>query len=192
MSDMGIFRTTISIENPLNRGVLHEMADVMIDTGSEYTWIPRPDLEALAITPERTARFCTADGRVLEGAIAFANVHAGGTSAPDIVVFADAGDMTLLGARALEGLNLRVDVVLKALVPAGRCQRRSRHDEQWIAAQDRSLPRRAGPSPCPGRQRDGYVVHRPRRRCVVLSEPSLESGSRLTKVSPPAESTSQR
>ncbi|MEO8621537.1 MAG: retroviral-like aspartic protease family protein [bacterium] len=116
---MGIFRTTIAIENPLNRGVMREMLDVMVDTGSEYTWIPRQALETLAIVPERTARFRTADGRVLERDIAFANVYASGTSAPDIVVFAELGDMTLLGARALEGLNLRVDVVMKTLVPAG-------------------------------------------------------------------------
>ncbi|MEP7002637.1 MAG: retroviral-like aspartic protease family protein [bacterium] len=116
---MGIFRTTIAIENPLNRGVMREMLDVMVDTGSEYTWIPRQELETLAIVPERTARFRTADGRVLERDIAFANVYTSGTSAPDIVVFAELGDMTLLGARALEGLNLRVDVVMKTLVPAG-------------------------------------------------------------------------
>ena len=58
-------------------------------------------------------------GRVLERSIAFAIVHAAGTSAPDIVVFAESGDMTLLGARALEGLNVRLDIVRKELVPAG-------------------------------------------------------------------------
>ena len=119
MPDMGIFRTTIAIENWLNRGTFREIADVMVDTGSEYTWVPRADLEALGIAPERTARFSTADGRVLERRIAFAIVYAGDMSAPDIVVFAEPGDMTLLGARALEGLNLRVDVVTKMLVPAG-------------------------------------------------------------------------
>jgi predicted aspartyl protease len=119
MSDMGIFRTTIAIENPAVRGTMREIIDVMVDTGSEYTWVPRGVLESLGLAPERTARFQTADGRVLERQIAFANVFAGGTSAPDIVVFAEEGDMTLLGTRALEGLNLRVDVVAKALVPAG-------------------------------------------------------------------------
>ena len=119
MADMGIFRTTIAIENWLNRGTFREIADVMVDTGSEYTWVPRADLEALGIAPERAARFSTADGRVLERQIAFAIVYAGDMSAPDIVVFAEPGDMTLLGARALEGLNLRVDVVTKTLVPAG-------------------------------------------------------------------------
>src|SRR2546430_15055165 len=106
MDDMGIFRTTIAIENPAARGTTREIVDVMVDTGSEYTWVPRGILESLGLASERTARFQTADGRVLERQIAFANVFAGGTSAPDIVVFAEDGDMTLLGTRALEGLNL--------------------------------------------------------------------------------------
>ncbi|MDB4875306.1 MAG: hypothetical protein JWM41_1752 [Gemmatimonadetes bacterium] len=119
MSEMGIFRTTVSIENPVRPGELRGLSGVMVDTGSEYTWIPRAVLESIAIEPKRVARFATADGRVLERSVGFANVYAGGTSAPDIVVFADEGDMTLLGARALEGLNLRVDLVSRTLVPAG-------------------------------------------------------------------------
>jgi hypothetical protein len=35
------------------------------------------------------------------------------------VVFAEPGDMTLLGAHSLEGLNLRVDSTARRLVPAG-------------------------------------------------------------------------
>ena len=101
------------------RGTLTEIADVMVDTGSEYTWVPRPILESLGLAPERVARFRTADGRVLDRDIGFANVFAGGTSAPDIVVFAEPSDMTLMGCRALEGLNLRIDVVNKVLVSAG-------------------------------------------------------------------------
>lgn len=119
MAEMGIFRTTIAIEHSARRGERREVRDVMVDTGSEYTWIPRATLESLGVVPERTARYSTADGRVVERPIAFAIVHAGGTSAPDIVVFAEAGDATLLGARALEGLNVRVDPARKALVPAG-------------------------------------------------------------------------
>ena len=36
-----------------------------------------------------------------------------------IEVFAEAKDLTLLGAHGLEGLNLRVDLGRKELVPAG-------------------------------------------------------------------------
>lgn len=119
MDDMGVFRTTIAIEHPERRGVLREIRDVMVDTGSEYTWVPRATLESLGLQAERVSRFQTADGRVIERQVAFANVHAGGSSAPDIVVFAEEGDLVLLGVRALEGLNLRVDVVTKQLVSAG-------------------------------------------------------------------------
>jgi len=34
-------------------------------------------------------------------------------------VFGEAGDLVLLGARSLEGLNLRVDPLTKTLVDAG-------------------------------------------------------------------------
>jgi hypothetical protein len=64
-------------------------------------------------------RFRQASGTVLERWTGFAIVHAGGTRTADDVVFGEPGDMVLLGARSLEGLNLRVDPVLKQLVDAG-------------------------------------------------------------------------
>lgn len=116
---MGILRTSISIEHPAHRGTLLELSDVIIDTGSEYTWVPRPVLESLGLTPERVVEFVTTDGRQIERGVGFANIYAEGTSTPDIVVFAERGDLVLLGARTIEGLNLRVDVVGRRLLPAG-------------------------------------------------------------------------
>jgi hypothetical protein len=46
-------------------------------------------------------------------------VYAGGTVATDDVVFGVPGDMVLLGARTLEGLNLKVEPREKRLVDAG-------------------------------------------------------------------------
>jgi hypothetical protein len=46
-------------------------------------------------------------------------VHAGGTTTVDEVVFGEPGDLVLLGARSLEGLNLRVELASKRLVDAG-------------------------------------------------------------------------
>ena len=40
-------------------------------------------------------------------------------SSPTIVAFAGPGNMVLLGALALDGLNLRVDLARGELVPAG-------------------------------------------------------------------------
>ena len=119
IDNMGIFRTTIEVENPTRPGVTRQVEGVMVDTGSEYTWLPRAVLEPLGLLPIRTVRFVTADGRQIERAVCFGNVYAGGSSAPDILVFADVGDMVLLGARALEGMNLRIDMLAKQLVPAG-------------------------------------------------------------------------
>ncbi|HMC54384.1 MAG TPA: hypothetical protein VKH19_04375 [Gemmatimonadaceae bacterium] len=98
------------------RRALH---DVMVDTGSEYTWIPRSELEQLGVERVRSERFEAADGRILERDIGFAMVFTSGRSTPTIVVFANEGDLTLLGAIALEGLNMRVDLARRQLVPAG-------------------------------------------------------------------------
>ena len=73
----------------------------------------------LGVTPVRVDRFQTADGRILERDVGFAFLTAAGRSAATIVVFAEDGDLVLLGAHGLEGLNLRIDLVTKELVPAG-------------------------------------------------------------------------
>jgi predicted aspartyl protease len=117
--DMGTFRTTILVESIERRGDTRTIENALVDTGSEYTWVPRDVLDDLGIRPERTQRFIVADGRQLERPIGIAIVHAAGTLAPDFVVFAEPGDMILIGARTLEGLNVRVDAQRKQLVPAG-------------------------------------------------------------------------
>lgn len=119
IDDMGIFRTTLEVANLAVPDQRRHLDRVMVDTGSEYNWIPRPLLEDLSIRPQRIDRFQTADGRLLEREIGFAILYAGGRSAPSIVVFAEPGDLVLLGAHGLEGLNVRVDLLQKALVPAG-------------------------------------------------------------------------
>jgi hypothetical protein len=63
--------------------------------------------------------FRQADGTVLSRWTGPAFVYAADTSATDDVVFGEAGDLILLGARSLEGLNLRIDPVRKQLIDAG-------------------------------------------------------------------------
>jgi predicted aspartyl protease len=119
MTDMGTFRTSLAVENPARRGELHALADVLVDTGSELTWIPRQILEELGIRAERRYQFMLADVRVLERDVGYAIVHAEGVATADDVVFAEPGDLVLLGARSLEGLNLRIDPRSRRLVGAG-------------------------------------------------------------------------
>jgi predicted aspartyl protease len=119
MSDLGTFRTSIMIESVQRRGEMRTIENALVDTGSEYTWVPLDVLVDLGIQPEQTQRFVVADGRQLERPVGIAIVHAAGAMAPDFVVFAEPGDMIRLGARSLEGLNMRVDAQRKQLVPAG-------------------------------------------------------------------------
>lgn len=116
---MGIFRTTIAVAHPSRPAERRTLTDVMVDTGSEYNWIPRTLLEELGVEPVRIDRFETADGRVLERQVGFAWLYAGDRSAIAAVVFAEPKDLVLLGAHGLEGLNLRIDLGRKELVPAG-------------------------------------------------------------------------
>jgi predicted aspartyl protease len=117
--DMGIFRTTIEVAPWTDHWKRLTFVDVMVDTGSEYNWIPEEKLVELGVTPVRIDRFETADGRIVERPVGFAMIFAGGRSAPSVVVFAERGEMTLLGAHGLEGLNLRIDLGRRELVPGG-------------------------------------------------------------------------
>ena len=118
---LGVLRTKLVAgrDQRQRRGETRTIEDALVDTGSEYTWVPRDVLVDLGVRPEKTQRFIVADGRQLERQVGIAIVHAAGAMAPDFVVFAEPGDMILLGAHSLEGLNVRVDAQRKQLVPAG-------------------------------------------------------------------------
>lgn len=119
IDDTGMFRTTLGVAALDKPKYRRDLFNVRVDTRSEYNWIPSQLLDELGVTPVRTDRFQTPDGRVLERQIGFALVYAGGRSAPSVVVFASQDDVVLLGAHALEGLNLHVDPGQRELVPAG-------------------------------------------------------------------------
>ena len=117
--EMGILRTDVEIESLQREGDRRLLRDVLVDTEAELSWAPAPVLESLGVTRRKTVRFQQADGTTLERWVGFAIVHAGGTFTTDEVVFGEPGDLVLLGARSLEGLNLKVDLIAKRLVSAG-------------------------------------------------------------------------
>jgi len=119
MADMGMFRTTVGIESLSLDGVIRELADTMVDTGSEFTWIPAAVLEERGVVRQRQQRFRVADGRIVVRDVGFAIVHVAGSSIADLVVFAEPTDATLIGVHTIEGLNFKIDVMKKELVDAG-------------------------------------------------------------------------
>ena len=117
--DMGTFRTDIEIESLAAPGGRLRVEALLVDTGSELTWIPAPILESLGIVRIKRLRFRQAIGQVVERWTGDARIFAAGTQTVDDVVFAEPGDLSLLGARSLEGLNVVVDPVSRRLVDAG-------------------------------------------------------------------------
>ena len=68
MPEMGIFRTDVDIASLQSPGEKRRLHEVLVDTGSEYNWVPAETLRELGVEPERIDRFETADGRILERA----------------------------------------------------------------------------------------------------------------------------
>jgi len=93
---------------------------MLVDTGSEYTWVPAKVLEELGVQREKKdMTFQMANGQCITRTVGFAVVTSGDFFTVDEVVFAEEGDLALLGARTMEGFNARVDPGRKKLVAAG-------------------------------------------------------------------------
>jgi predicted aspartyl protease len=119
IDDMGIFRTTVRLSAIDQTDCQVTLENVMVDTGSEYSWAPEAMLIDLGVAPVRVDRFQTANGEIIERPVGFALFHVAGRIAPGIIAFARQTDMILLGAHSLEGLNLRVDLTRRELIPGG-------------------------------------------------------------------------
>ena len=119
LGDMGTFRVDLEIENPARPGKRRALQSVLVDTGAELSWFPKDLLESLGIERVKVWRFRQADGTVLSRWTGGASVHLAGIRTLDEVVCGQPGDLVLLGARSLEGLNLRIDPVSKRLIDAG-------------------------------------------------------------------------
>jgi len=92
----------------------------MVDTGAESTWINATALEAIGIERRKQdLQFQLANGQIVTRSVGYGVLMVDRSETVDEVVFAEAGDLQLLGARALEGLNLQVDARRKRLVAAG-------------------------------------------------------------------------
>ena len=117
---MGTFRIRCKIENISNRQKAAIVPRMLVDTGSEYTWVLGKTLEDLGIEREKKdIEFVMANGQRITRSVGFAILRYDKYFTVDEVVFAEKGDLALLGARTLEGLNLMVDSNKKKLVAAG-------------------------------------------------------------------------
>jgi predicted aspartyl protease len=95
--------------NPSERQRSTPPIEVMVDTGSEVSWLPKKELLEIGIAPENKKRFILANKQIIERDIGYAILTAEGYATIDEVVFAEESDMMLLGVRTLEGFSVMVD-----------------------------------------------------------------------------------
>lgn len=117
---MGTFYIRCIVENIADRKKSAIIPKMLVDTGSELTWVSAQTLEKLDIEPEKKdLTFVIANGQKITRSVGFAIIRYDKFFTVDEVVFAEKGDLLLLGARTLEGLSLAVDAKEKKLVASG-------------------------------------------------------------------------
>lgn len=117
---MGTFYTSCRIENHIDRKKSADVPKVLVDTGAEFTWINAETLKNIGVSREKKDyTFVMANGQQITRPVGFAIIHVGDAVTIDEVIFGEPGDLQILGARSLEGMNLRVDSRAKKLVAGG-------------------------------------------------------------------------
>ena len=113
---MSAFYTDLIAINPKREEVKTPPTRILVDTGSELSWLPREVLLAAGITPRRQRVFKMADGRMMTRDVGFCILEAESHLTNDEIVFAEPGDFHLLGIRTLEGFGVMVDALAHRFV----------------------------------------------------------------------------
>jgi predicted aspartyl protease len=120
MKKMGTFRVGCRIANIANAKKAATVDNLLVDTGSDYTWLPAKSLEKIGVKrKKRNVAITMANGKTITRDVGFVIISADKFFTVDEVVFAEPDDLSLLGARALAGFNARVDPKQKKLMAAG-------------------------------------------------------------------------
>ena len=106
---MSITKVKVFIKNP-ETGMGRDV-ELIVDTGSIFTWINRDTLESIGIKPRRIRPFRTIDGRVITRSVGLATIRYEEYEGDVEVVFSEPGDAEVLGVTTLETLGLEVDPV---------------------------------------------------------------------------------
>ena len=112
---MGIFNVTIAVANV--HGHTFEEVEVTVDTACDYTTVPREMLQRLGVPVSGEAISEIADGRQVPAETGWALVRLEGREVYTPVIFAEEGEVSLLGVTTLEVARLGVDPTNRRLIP---------------------------------------------------------------------------
>ncbi len=113
---MSSFRVNIVARNMKDESLMSLPVEAIVDTESELTWLPKELLAGIQIAPLRKRSLTTATKELVTRDIGYAILRAEGFETVDEVVFAEPGDMTLLGVRTIEGFGVAVDTIAHRFV----------------------------------------------------------------------------
>ncbi|MGD0814478.1 MAG: retroviral-like aspartic protease family protein [Verrucomicrobiota bacterium] len=117
---MGTFYVGCRVENHKDQKRSAVVPKLLVDTGSEFTWLPGEILHRIGIEPvKKDMLIQMANGQLLTRSVGYAILRVDKYETTDEVVFGQKGDLSLLGSRAMEGMNVNVDARRKRLVAAG-------------------------------------------------------------------------
>ena len=94
----------------------HEI-ELEVDTGSNYSALPREMLQALGVQVEASVQSRLANGSLEMMEVGETKMRLGGREFTAPVIFAEEGQLSLLGVMALEHALLAVDPINKELIP---------------------------------------------------------------------------
>lgn len=106
---VSLFKVNVVARNPKDESKATPPIEALVDTGSELTWLAADLLAQIGVTPRRTRTFVTATKQIVSREVGYAILAAEGFETTDEVVFAQPGDMILLGVRTIEGFGVSVD-----------------------------------------------------------------------------------
>jgi predicted aspartyl protease len=113
---MSMFKVSVVARNTKDESLVSPPTEVLVDTGSELTWLPKDLLAEIKVAPVRKRSFSTATKQLITRETGYAILKAEGFETVDEVVFAEPSDMALLGVRTLEGFGVMVDNIAHRFV----------------------------------------------------------------------------
>ena len=112
---MGTVKVTIGVGD--SQGQRFEDVEVVVDTGSTYTAVPRELLQRLGVPVERSLPSEMADGRIVPVDVGRTVIRLEGLEFSTPVIFGEKGEPSLLGVVSLEEAALAVDPLAGRLIP---------------------------------------------------------------------------
>jgi len=107
---MGVFHMSCEVSGIRSRRRPVLVRNLLVDTGPEFSWLPATSLRQAGVrVVKKDQAFVMANGQQVTRPTGYAILRAGEFETVDEVVFGQPGDLSLLGARTLEGFGAVVD-----------------------------------------------------------------------------------